>query len=218
MAFSRSHLQKDKKSLSASSNQDVAHGGASDRGASDRSASDRGVSGRGASHKRSAEKPVVSGNTPHSFSGNTPVQNAFLGAGSQVVGNIVFHGPAVLGGKLEGEVRAEQRLEIGESAVVDANIDGVDVVVRGVVHGNVTATAKLQLYRTGRILGDVACGALHVEDGAVFEGTCRMLNRSPKDRSLSESGEEGKVVKPIGSGQSELAGADLGKGGSTQES
>jgi|GEM_PF-178730 len=216
MAFSRSHLQKDKKSLSASSNQDVAHGGASDRGVSD----------RGVSHKRSAEKPVVSGNTPHSFSGNTPhsfsgntpVQNAFLGAGSQVVGNIVFHGPAVLGGKLEGEVRAEQRLEIGESAVVDANIDGVDVVVRGVVHGNVTATAKLQLYRTGRILGDVACGALHVEDGAVFEGTCRMLNRSPKDRSLSESGEEGKVVKPIGSGQSELAGADLGKGGSTQES
>ncbi len=197
--------------MSASSNQDVAHGGDSDRGVS---------------HKRSAEKPVVSGNTPHSFSGNTPhsfsgntpVQNAFLGAGSQVVGNIVFHGPAVLGGKLEGEVRAEQRLEIGESAVVDANIDGVDVVVRGVVHGNVTATAKLQLYRTGRILGDVACGALHVEDGAVFEGTCRMLNRSPKDRSLSESGEEGKVVKPIGSGQSELAGADLGKGGSTQES
>ncbi len=129
--------------------------------------------------------------------GGTVGQNAFLGAGSQVVGSIVFHGPAVLGGELEGEVHAQSRLEVGESAVVKAHIEGVDVIVRGTVHGDITAKSKLQLFRSGKIVGNVTCGALLVEDGAVFEGTCRMLNRSPQK---SQSGSQVATSSPVGSG------------------
>jgi cytoskeletal protein CcmA (bactofilin family) len=126
-------------------------------------------------------------------------QNAFLGAGSQVVGSIVFHGPAVLGGELEGEVHAESRLEVGESAVVKAHIEGVDVIVRGTVHGDITATSKLQLFRSGKIVGNVTCGALLVEDGAVFEGTCRMLNRSPQKSQSGTQVGSGMQVASMGS-------------------
>lgn len=132
--------------------------------------------------KGSSDKPT---STPPSTGVDANLKSsqtsAFLGSGSKVVGKLVFAGPAVLSGHIEGEIKADSRLEIGETAVVNAKVEGADIVVRGTIEGDVVATAKLELHRSGKIVGNVTCGTLHIEDGATFEGSCKMLNRSPRE-------------------------------------
>src|SRR5262249_54789604 len=57
-----------------------------------------------------------------------PVQggnlNALLGTGSRVTGTLVFEGPALIEGQIDGEITAPDTLTIGESAVVHAQITG----------------------------------------------------------------------------------------------
>lgn len=101
--------------------------------------------------------------------------NAYLGVGSSIVGKLLFTGSATLGGRIEGEIKAEGRLEIGETAEVLAHIDGSEVVIRGTVQGDIIASRKLLLLKPARVLGNVSCGSLHIEDGAIFEGSCKML-------------------------------------------
>ncbi|MCI5066352.1 polymer-forming cytoskeletal protein [bacterium] len=113
-------------------------------------------------------------------------QAAFLGAGSAVVGKLSFTGPAVLSGEIEGEVAAESRLEVGESAVIKAKIDGSDVIVKGTVYGDIVASSKLIIFRSGKVVGNVTCASIQVEDGAVFEGSCQMMNRSSRASGSTE--------------------------------
>ena len=111
-------------------------------------------------------------------------QAAFLGAGSKVVGKINFTGPAVLSGHVEGEIKADSRLEVGESAVITAKVEGADIVVKGTIQGDVVATSKLELFRSGKIVGNVSCASIQIEDGAVFEGSCKMINRTAKTATV----------------------------------
>ena len=46
--------------------------------------------------------------------------------------------------------------------------------VYGTVRGDVTATGLIELGRTARVTGNVRTPSLVIEDGAVFDGTCRM--------------------------------------------
>ena len=69
--------------------------------------------------------------------------NALLGPGSRVTGKLVFEGPALIEGQIDGEITAQDTLTIGESAVVHAQITGTSIVIHGRVTGDVTARKRL---------------------------------------------------------------------------
>jgi hypothetical protein len=46
--------------------------------------------------------------------------------------------------------------------------------IYGTVVGNVTATKRIELGRVAKVTGDIQTPALVIEQGAVFEGSCRM--------------------------------------------
>lgn len=103
---------------------------------------------------------------------------AFLGKGSRVVGNVQFTGPAEIDGYIEGEVNAKAKLEIGESAVIKAKVHGCEVVVRGTVTGDITASEKLLLMKPAKVVGNITSANLSIEEGVVFEGSCIMKSVS----------------------------------------
>ena len=47
--------------------------------------------------------------------------------------------------------------------------------VNGTVNGDISATERIQLGRTARVVGNIATPKLIIEDGALFEGGCTML-------------------------------------------
>lgn len=118
-------------------------------------------------------------------SGSDKVE-AFLGKGSKVVGNLTFTGPVELDGYIEGEILSQDRLVIGEAAVINARISGAEVLVKGTVNGDISASKRLSLKRPARVVGNISTTNLSIEEGVVFEGKSSM-GGSPKPGDVRPS-------------------------------
>lgn len=97
-----------------------------------------------------------------------------LGKGSSFDGKLTFEGTVRIDGVFSGEIHTEGTLIIGESAQVKAEIRAANVIVQGVVRGNVTAAAALELHAPARIYGNIATPSLTIQKGAFFQGNCQM--------------------------------------------
>jgi cytoskeletal protein CcmA (bactofilin family) len=98
----------------------------------------------------------------------------YLYKGSRVTGHLIFQGSARIDGNVEGEIRCNGTLIIGEGAEIRAKISAESVVIRGRVDGNVTAKDKLELLAPGRLYGNISTSRLVMSEGVVFDGDCSM--------------------------------------------
>ncbi len=97
-----------------------------------------------------------------------------LAQGTTISGTITLEGPATILGTIEGSLKSSDRVEIGRSARVNAELDAATVLVDGEIEGDVTARDRLELNATARVNGDVTARTLIVSEGATFSGHCRV--------------------------------------------
>lgn len=107
-------------------------------------------------------------------SAETSTASAFLGKGSRVTGKLVFEGTVRLEGQVEGEITAQDTLVVGETAVINAQINGTSIVVHGTIKGDVTARKRLEIHAPGKVYGNISVPSLVIHEGVVFEGQCTM--------------------------------------------
>ena len=100
--------------------------------------------------------------------------SAYLDEHVEIEGTCTFSGTAMLNGKFKGVIQSTDTLIIGEGGVVNANINGGCVLIRGEVVGNVIATERVELLGHAQVFGDVEAPVVIVEEGVLFEGHCRM--------------------------------------------
>ncbi len=116
--------------------------------------------------------------------------DAFLGKGTRVVGTLTFSGPVEIDGLIEGEIIAQDRLVIGESAVVKGKISGSEITVKGDINGEICASKRLSLRRPARVVGNISSPVISVEEGVTFDGKCAMTAA----QKAENHGTDGKVV------------------------
>ncbi len=109
---------------------------------------------------------------------------AFLGKGTEFKGTLLFDGVVKLDGKIEGEIISEGYLVVGREAEIKAEVKVGSIQVAGKVIGNITASGKVEILSSGRVVGDITTPKLAVEEGAHFTGHCQM----------EEVGREEKVI------------------------
>lgn len=104
-------------------------------------------------------------------------QERVLDVDASMQGSLVFKDPVNLriNGAFEGTLTTKGSLMIGEHAVVTADITGDSIVVAGKVSGNIRAIRELKLVAPACVKGDVKTPVLSVAEGAVIDGTVRML-------------------------------------------
>jgi cytoskeletal protein CcmA (bactofilin family) len=99
---------------------------------------------------------------------NSPAR---IGKTIVIRGEIQGQEDLIVDGKLEGTVNlAENRLTVGPSANVAADITAKDVLVLGRIQGNVVASGRVELRAGCNLEGDIRALRLAVEDNAVFRG------------------------------------------------
>lgn len=102
--------------------------------------------------------------------------SGFVGHGTTLTGETEFHAMLRVDGHLIGTVKSESgTLIIGTNGQVDANIAVAAAMINGTVNGDIVASEKLQLGRTARVMGNIHSPRLIVEEGAILEGNCSML-------------------------------------------
>jgi cytoskeletal protein CcmA (bactofilin family) len=103
-----------------------------------------------------------------------------IGKDAEVKGTITSATGLRIDGKMEGQIVNSGDVIIGESAVVVADINGRNVIIAGQVQGNLSASGRLEIAPTGRVVGDIVTGILVITEGGHFEGKSEMQKREPK--------------------------------------
>jgi cytoskeletal protein CcmA (bactofilin family) len=127
---------------------------------------------------------VVPEKSPSGRFGTLPAMGegrAYLDSGSKVSGKLSFEGPARIDGQVDGEINAKDNLVIGENAVVTAQIRAASIIVGGKVSGDITASQRIEIRPSARVLGNLSSPTLVVHEGALFEGHCAMQPESARD-------------------------------------
>ena len=103
------------------------------------------------------------------------VVSGFVGAGTSVSGDAEFKGMLRIDGRFTGRVRSEKgSLIVSAGGVVEANVEVASAKINGTVKGDIIATGRIEFGRSARVYGNIRTPALVIEEGAVFEGSCRM--------------------------------------------
>jgi cytoskeletal protein CcmA (bactofilin family) len=102
--------------------------------------------------------------------------SGFVGHGTSLTGDTSFQMMLRVDGHLTGTVASEGgTLIVGNNGQLDAHTSVGVAQINGTVNGDITATQKVHLGRTARVVGNITTPKLVIEEGAVFEGGCTML-------------------------------------------
>jgi cytoskeletal protein CcmA (bactofilin family) len=105
--------------------------------------------------------------------------SGFVGGGTVVTGEANFKAMMRVDGHLSGRVMSSSgTLIVGANGKVDANIEVAVAVIHGTINGDIIATQRLELGRAAKVNGNIQTPSLIIEQGAVFEGSCKMLQMS----------------------------------------
>jgi cytoskeletal protein CcmA (bactofilin family) len=115
--------------------------------------------------------------------------SGFVGHGTSLTGDTSFQMMLRVDGHLTGTVSSDGgTLIVGNNGKLDANVSVGIAQINGTVNGDVSATERIQLGRTARVVGNIATPKLVIEDGAIFEGGCSMLKaREASDKQTASA-------------------------------
>ena len=100
--------------------------------------------------------------------------NGFLDEGVEFSGELRFRDTLRIDGRAKGRIVSDNTLIVGESGQVDAEIDCGVVSIRGKVTGQVHGRKRIELLSGCRVQATLVSPKLVIEDGAFFQGDCRM--------------------------------------------
>jgi len=104
-------------------------------------------------------------------------------------------------GVVEGTIALlEGRLTVGPNARVMADIEARDVVIFGLVEGNVHATGRIELRDSAVVKGDLIAGRLSIEESVSMKGRVQLQERTAGARPGAGAGVEmpASVAMPTG--------------------
>jgi cytoskeletal protein CcmA (bactofilin family) len=113
--------------------------------------------------------------------------SGFVGNGTSLTGEANFKGMLRVDGHLSGQIKSEGgTLIVGNNGQVDADIEVAVATIHGTVNGDINASQRLELGRAAKVNGNIQTPSLVIEQGAVFEGSCKMVQQ----RAASEKARE----------------------------
>ena len=133
--------------------------------------------------------------------------SGFVGGGTVVTGEANFKAMMRVDGHLSGRVSSTSgTLIVGANGKVDANIEVAVAVIHGTINGDIIATQRLELGRAAKVNGNIQTPSLIIEQGAVFEGTCKMLQMATAAEKTSK---EKKDDQPLDTSRMQTKPADI---------
>ena len=111
-----------------------------------------------------------------------------LGKSMVVKGDLSASEDLTIEGRLEGTITVQgHTLTVGAHAQIEAQILARVAIIRGTVHGDVSATEKVEILATGSVDGDVVAPRIAIAEGACFRGKMDIQPGNAEQAPVSES-------------------------------
>ena len=106
--------------------------------------------------------------------------------GALIKGDITVITSIRIDGTVEGNINCAAKLVLGESGKIVGNILSQNAEIEGHIEGEMVIQDRLVLKSAARIIGNIDTQSIIIEEGAIFDGVCKMKN-SPKSPTNSSN-------------------------------
>lgn len=134
----------------------------------------------GPAQPRPAAAPVTPPQEP-------PRQSAVIGSSMAIKGEIHSKEELYVDGEVEGKLELQHRLTVGPSGKIRATVKAKEVVVLGSINGNVQASDKIVIKRSGSLVGDIRTAGIVIDDGAYFKGSIDIVKGEAQREAASQT-------------------------------
>lgn len=97
-----------------------------------------------------------------------------IAKGTVIEGKFVCNENVRLDGSIHGEVQVDKRFVMGDTSYVQGNIHARDAAIKGKIKGDVHVKEALHLMETAVIEGNITAKTMVVEEGARYNGSCKI--------------------------------------------
>ncbi|MBE5829435.1 MAG: polymer-forming cytoskeletal protein [Butyrivibrio sp.] len=136
-----------------------------------------------------------------------------IGPGAVLDGPLTTKDSTRIDGTVKGNVTISGALIVGQEGKITGTVSAMNAYIAGEVTGNISAPqGKVEISDTGKVIGDVTCKGIVIDENAVFSGQCDMTGieknsaevakeraaadkETTEDKSSEEKKEEGEAGK-----------------------
>ena len=127
-----------------------------------------------------------------------------IGPGAILDGPLTTKDSTRIDGTVNGNVTISGALIVGQEGKITGTVSAMNAYVAGEITGNVSAPqGKVEISDTGKVIGDITCKGIIIDENAVFQGKCDMTSidkssaeiakeRAVADKAPEENSEENK--------------------------
>lgn len=108
-----------------------------------------------------------------------------IATGTTVHGDIESDADMRIDGNIIGNVVCKSKIVLGESGIIQGDLNSTHADVFGTINGNVATKDLLILKSKSTINGNLSTGRLQIEPNAVFNGKCTMTSEQSAHISTS---------------------------------
>lgn len=121
----------------------------------------------------------------------------YLAPSTRIEGNLTGKGAYVFCGSMEGDCDIDGPLTLAEGGRWKGTLRARDVIVAGVVEGDVIAKQRVEIAGTARVTGSLSGNSIAVAEGAVIEGEIKVMSgEAPKTFQEKRQPEPSREPKP----------------------
>ncbi len=116
--------------------------------------------------------------------------DTLIGAKTRINGDVEFTGgfhlDGYINGNVKGESDADAMLSVSELGCIEGSVMAPNIVLNGVVKGDIDASKRVQLGAKARVLGNVHYAVIETAVGAQING--KLIHRDSRPAGTAEPG------------------------------
>lgn len=105
---------------------------------------------------------------------NIKEAETIIGPSIKVKGNFHGQGNIIIEGTVEGSIKTDKFLLIGDKSKINANIEAHDAKIGGEVIGNISIAGYLEIIASANISGEIKASQISIARGAKINGQLTM--------------------------------------------
>jgi len=122
-----------------------------------------------------------------------PAQVNMIGEGTVFEGTLRAHSDVRVSGRVVGKLIVEGKAILAQEGAVEGELKATNADVAGFVKGQIHVEERLVLKGSARVEGDIVVARLVMEEGASFNGSCKMGHLEERRAAALKAG-----AKPAG--------------------
>lgn len=105
-----------------------------------------------------------------------------LGGSLVLRGELSGKDDLVIEGQVEGPINLQEHcLTIAAQGQVKSDITARQVIISGSVVGKISAADKIEIRKTGHVVGDLVAAGIAIEEGAYFKGSIEVVRDKARE-------------------------------------